>query len=79
MEESTASLLNEIRGRLELIEFSLPSRVDAMAVSPSAKLPFNALCYRETLIWRMAELSRSAFGSFENNKLASAILSVWGR
>ncbi len=74
MEESTASLLNEIRGRLELLEASLPRRVDAMAVSPTSKLPFNVLCYRETLIWRMSELGRSAFENYENDKLASAIL-----
>jgi hypothetical protein len=78
MEESTTSLLNEIRERLELLESSLPSRVDAMAVSPTAKLPFKALCFRETLIWRMTELSRSAFESFENNKIASAILLTRG-
>ncbi len=74
MEESVDSLMSEIRGRLELIGSSLPSRVDAMAISPTAKLPFKALSYREGLIWRMTELSRSAFEGFENGKMASAIL-----
>ena len=74
MEESIESVLNEIRERLLLIESSLPKRVDAMAVSQTSKLPFKALLYREALIWRMAELGRVAFESFENDKLASAIL-----
>ena len=74
MEESLESLMEEIRGRLKLLESSRPSRVDPMAVSQSAKLPFKALSYREALIWRMEELSRGAFECFENDKLASAIL-----
>src|SRR5437870_10275788 len=74
MDETLEELIDEIRARVELLEGSLPRRVDPMAVSPTAKLPFKALSYRETLIWRMDELGRSAFESFENNKLASAIL-----
>jgi hypothetical protein len=74
MEKSLASVLNEIRGRLELLESSLPKRVDAMEVSPISKLPFKALLYREALIWRMAELGRGAFESFEKDKLVSAIV-----
>jgi len=73
MGESLDSLVDEIRGRLELIESSLPSRVDAM-VSPDSKLPFKALTYRAAVIWRMAELSRGAFENFEKNKLGVAIL-----
>ena len=60
MEKSIEDLVNEVCGRLELIESSLPHRVDAM-ISPESKLPFKALLYREALIWRMAELSRGAF------------------
>jgi len=66
--------MDEIQERLKLLESSLPRRVDAMAVSPTAKIPFKALLYREALIWRMAELGRSALESFENDKLATAIL-----
>lgn len=65
--------MTEIRARVEMLESSLPRRVDAM-VSPDSKLPFKALLYREALIWRMAELSRGAFGNFEKDKLARAIL-----
>jgi len=74
MEESVEDLMAEIRGRVEALEGSLPRRVDPMAVSPTAKLPFKALSYREALIWRMVELSRTAFTSFETDKLAAAIL-----
>jgi hypothetical protein len=73
MEKSIEDLITEIRGGLEEMESSLPSRVDAM-VSPESKLPFKALIYRAALIWRMAELSRGAFENFANNQLARAIL-----
>jgi hypothetical protein len=74
MEDSLVSLMDEIRGRLELLESNRPRRVDAMAVSPSSKLPFKVLLYREALSWRMAELGRAAFQSFEANTLVSAIV-----
>jgi hypothetical protein len=73
MDESIENLMTEIRGRLDLLESSLPTRVDAM-VSPESKLPFKALIYRAALIWRMAELSRGAVENFEKDKLALAIL-----
>lgn len=75
MEESIEALMSEISGRLELLESSLPTRVDAM-VSPDSKLPFKALIYRAALIWRMAELSRGAFENFEKDRLALAILEI---
>jgi hypothetical protein len=74
MERDTQALMEEIRGRIELLESNLPARVDAMAVSPISKLPYKALLYREALIWRMAELGREALESFEKNKLVSAIV-----
>ena len=73
MPESLEELMTEIRGRVELLEKSLPRRVDAM-VSPDSKLPFKALLYREALIWRMAELARGAMENFEKDRLALAIL-----
>jgi hypothetical protein len=73
MPESLEELMTEIRGRVELLEKSLPRRVDAM-VSPDSKLPFKALIYREALIWRMAELARGALENFEKDRLALAIL-----
>jgi hypothetical protein len=73
MPEFIEELMTEIRGRIEILDASLPLRVDAM-VSPDSKLPFKALIYREALIWRMAELSHGAFENFEINRLALAIL-----
>jgi hypothetical protein len=74
MEESVAFLLDEIRERIELLESSLPKRIDGMGLSPISKLPYKALLYREALIWRMAELSREALERFEKNKLVSGIV-----
>lgn len=74
MERDIPALMKEIRERIELLESNLPARVDAAAVSLSAKLPFKALCYRGALVWRFAELCRSAFESYTDDKLASAIL-----
>jgi len=78
MDEVVESLMSEIRGRLELIESSLPHEVDALAVSPTSRLPFMALTFRETLIWRMAELSRSAYEEFIKERLSAAILLTRG-
>src|SRR6266852_881607 len=72
--ESASGLMNEIRERIQLLESSLPKHLDAMAVSETAKLPWKALFYREALIWRMAELNRSAFENFEKDRLISAIV-----
>jgi cation transport regulator ChaC len=68
------SLMDEIRGRLELLESNLPARVDGFALSPHTKIPFKVLLYRDALIWRMAELSHGAFENLESDKLGSAIL-----
>jgi hypothetical protein len=72
--QSVESVMTEIRNRLALMEQSLPARLDAMAVSETARIPFKALWYRESLFWRMAELGRSAFEHFETDTLASAVL-----
>lgn len=72
MEESLASLMDEIRENLELLESNLPNRVDGWALSQLSKLPFKVLVYREALRWRMAELGRAAFEEFEKDRLAAA-------
>jgi hypothetical protein len=74
MKESLPALMDEIRGRIELLESSLPASVDAMAVSRASKLPFKALLYRESLIWRMTELARGAFEDFGVDNLVAAIV-----
>jgi hypothetical protein len=74
MTKSVASLMDEIRKNLELLEPSLPKRVDGWALSQMSKLPFKVLGYREALAWRMAELGRAAFEEFEKDRLAAAIV-----
>lgn len=74
MKRDITTLMEEIRGRIELLESNLPACIDAAEVSLTAKLPFKALWYREALVWRFAELCRSAFESYSNEKLISAIL-----
>src|SRR6266849_863961 len=74
MEESVASLMDEIRRNLELLESNLSKQVDGWALSQMSKLPFKVLGYREALAWRMAELGRAAFEEFEKDRLAAAIV-----
>lgn len=74
MERDIPALMKEIRGRIDLLEANLPARIDAATISLTAKLPFKALWYRETLVWRFAELCRSAFEDYSKDKLCSAIL-----
>jgi cation transport protein ChaC len=71
--ESFESMMDEIRGRVELLEANLPRRVDGFGISPHTKIPFKVLLYREVLVWRMAELSRCALENLEKERLASAI------
>jgi cation transport protein ChaC len=71
--ETLESMMGEIRGRLVLLESNLPRRVDGFGISPHSKLPFKVLLYREVLIWRMVDLSRSALETLENERLSSAI------
>src|SRR5260370_34006077 len=66
--------MDEFRRNVELLESSLPKRVDGWALSQMCKLPFKVLGYREALSWRMAELGRAAFEEFEKDRLAAAIM-----
>jgi cation transport protein ChaC len=74
--ESLRSLLGEIRDRLNRLEATLPRRVDGFALSPDRKLPMKAMLYREALIWRMAELSRSALENLEKENLCAAVILI---
>lgn len=74
--DSVESLMGEIRGRVELLESSLPRRVDGYALSPDSKLPMKAMLYREVLIWRMAELSRGAMENLETENLSVAVILI---
>jgi hypothetical protein len=54
---------------------SLEDRVDPRDISSTAKIPFQAIWYREALLHRMAELSENAIDLFRNPKNAvSAII-----
>jgi len=64
----------EIHRRLESFESNLPKRLDAFALSPHSKLPAKVLRYRESLIWRIAEVGRAAYSEFERNKLVAGII-----
>jgi hypothetical protein len=77
-EKPIEQLLDETEQRLRLLECNLPARVDGWALSQISKLPFKSLSFRESLIYRMVELGRSAFEDFANNKLVSAILLTRG-
>src|SRR5258708_13485283 len=74
MKKSVAELMGEIRARLEAFESRLPARINAMDVSPTSKLPYKVLFYREALIWRIVELGRAAFENFTTDKLVSGIV-----
>jgi hypothetical protein len=66
--------LSECRERLDRLQASLPTRLDARDISLRAQLPFYALYCRETLIWRMVELSRDALECYQKGNLASAVV-----
>lgn len=72
MDNYIESLVQEISGRLDLMESQLPRRIDALM--SRSKLPFKAMLYRESLIWRMVELSRGAFDNLKSDKLANAVI-----
>src|ERR1700730_14045454 len=76
MQDSVVPVMDEISGRLKLLESKLPKRIDAMALSRTSKLPFKVLLYREALIWRVVELGWAALQCFERDTLVSAIVLV---
>lgn len=72
--ERAETLFAEANARLDLLEGARPKTVDGFGLSSISKLPFIAINYRESLLWRVVQLGRCAFENFENNKLAAAIL-----
>lgn len=73
-EKPITDLMNEIEARLNLLETNLQTRVEGMALSIFSKIPAKAIWYRESLAWRMAELSRVGFANIKDRKLAAAAL-----
>ena len=74
MADESTVLLEEILGRLELLEAYLPRRIEAGGVFRRAKLPFHAVQCREVLAWRFAELAREAYEAIGRDRLAAAVL-----
>ena len=66
--------VNEARARANALRQSLPQSVDAAALGVWEKAPFQLLCTREALIWRMEELARNACDALERNDFAAAAL-----
>lgn len=67
-------LLKEIKDRISLITVSLPQSLSPADISCTAKIPYNAIVYRESLIFRIEELARSAVLSYERNDDCAAII-----
>lgn len=59
---------------MEAISQSLPLVVDPASVSLRAKIPYKVLCYREGLIWRIEELSRTACDCYDKGDVVAAII-----
>lgn len=78
LEGEIAVLLVAARTRLTGIQTNLPHKIPAGGVSKTAKIPFNALCCREGLIWRAEELGRSACDSFEKHDMVAGVLLTRG-
>jgi hypothetical protein len=67
-------LTSEIHGRLDRLEASLPSILDARDLRTRSQLPFYALYCREIWMWRVVELGRDAFDCFQKEDFVSAIV-----
>ena len=67
----------EIDSRLASFAQNLPREIDPVALSRS-KLPFKALVYRETLIWRVTELAQAAVENYKQGRVAAATLLTRG-
>jgi hypothetical protein len=66
--------VTEIEKHVQILERSLPRRIDPVALSSRSTLPFKALAYREVLIWRVTELGRTAFENLHADRLTAAIV-----
>lgn len=64
----------EVRGRLDRLEESLVSRLDARDLGTRSQLPFYALYCRETWMWRLVELGSDAFDCFQKDNFVSAMV-----
>jgi hypothetical protein len=67
----------EIDERLASFTHNLPRELDPIALSRS-KLPFKAMGYRETLIWRVTELAQGAVDNYKQGRVVAATLLTRG-
>jgi hypothetical protein len=67
-------LARDARRASELLHASLPNEVSVAALNVWSKAPFQLLCVREALIWRLEELARCACDNLEHWNLAAAAL-----
>jgi hypothetical protein len=66
--------LQEVRARIAALRDSLPRELDAAHLGVRLKAPFQLLCTRQALMWRMEELARTACDALEREDLAAAAL-----
>ena len=74
MPKTIDDLSTEICDRLDRLETSLPTRLDARDLGTRSQLPFYALYCRETWMWRVVELGRFAFDCFQKEDFVSAMV-----
>ena len=63
-----------IRAQILLLQACRRNRVSSSEISKTAKTPFKAAHYRESLIWRMTELSEEALLCLERRRVVAGIL-----
>jgi hypothetical protein len=73
-DQPVSALIDEIRTYLDVFEANLPKSIDCYALSQESMIPCKVMRYRESLIWRAAELGRAALQQFEQGKLVAGII-----
>jgi hypothetical protein len=71
-------LLQEAKARTQNLSSNLPHLVDPASISYSAKIPYKLLSFREALLWRTEELSRTACDNYERQDVCAAVLLTRG-
>ena len=64
--------VQEARARANTLLHSLPRSLAVVDLGVKEKAPFQLLCTREALIWRIEELARTACDALERDDLAAA-------
>lgn len=77
MDDELAKMLDETRAHLAALTEALPKTLDLRAAS-KYKMVGNTHALRDSLTWRMEELTRSALVLFESNCLVAAALVTRG-